>query len=228
MIELYLSAGANWVAYGGSASLFTELFKLILCSSGTGKFIRFHILVLLALLALDYFNSLACYRVLVQSNPVDINHVIPWHGDVLGIKADLNQVDWVRFGLEHGADPNLNLIEEYKTPLAAAAECGNEEMVKLMLDYRTQAQGSGAIVLAAAGGHTSIVKLLLSNGADINETGIRGPPGDEWKDDMASPLHKAAANGHIKTIHFLIDAGANADIEDGQGRTPEAVAMAHG
>lgn len=118
----------------------------------------------------------------------------------------------------------MNLVEEFKTPLAEAAELGNQEMVELLLEHGAWVKDSGTIVLAAEAGKTHIVKLLLSRGADIDEIGVQGPPDDDWSEEMGSPLHKAIANGHVETALFLIDAGANPNLEDGQGRTPEALA----
>lgn len=49
-------------------------------------------------------KSFAAYRVLVEANAVDIDRVVPWYGDILGVMACANQLDWVRFSLEHGAN----------------------------------------------------------------------------------------------------------------------------
>jgi hypothetical protein len=143
-------------------------------------------------------NGFETYKVLIETKAVDINQYIPWFGDVLGIMTDANNIDWVKYCLEHGADPNKNLIEEFRNPLAAAASNGNTDMVQLLLDYGAALNGSGAIVVAAAAGYGHIVLLLLENGADI---------------------------GHEGLAVWLIDARAGMEIGDAQGRTPEVLAL---
>jgi hypothetical protein len=170
-------------------------------------------------------NGFATYKVLIEAGVVDINYYIPWFGDVLGIMADANNINWARYCLEHGADPNKNRIEEYRTSLAAAASNGNTEMVQLLLEYGAAINGSGAIVVAAEEGHGHIVQLLLENGADIDEIGVEGPPGDAGLEDLGSALHKAIMNGHEELAVWLIDAGASTELGDAQGRTPEVLAL---
>lgn len=170
-------------------------------------------------------NGFETYKILIEAGVIDIDYYIPWFGDVLGIMADANNINWVRYCLEHGADPNKNLIEEFRTPLAAAASNGNAEMVQLLLEYGAALNGSGAIVVAAEQGHGHIVELLLENGADIDEIGVEGPPGDRRFEDLGSALHKAIIKGHEKLAVWLIDGGASMDEGDGQGRIPEVLAL---
>jgi hypothetical protein len=70
-----------------------------------------------------------------------------------------------------------------------------------------------------------IVKHLLAMGADIDEVGIKGPPGDEGYQYMGSPLHHAATHGLTEIALFLIDAGANVRLMDPMGRTAEDLAL---
>ncbi|EEA21855.1 hypothetical protein TMatcc_008719 [Talaromyces marneffei ATCC 18224] len=150
-------------------------------------------------------NGFETYKVLIETKVVDISYYIPLFGDVLGIIADANNINWVRYCLEHGADPNKNLIEEFKTPLAAAAGNGNMGMVQLLLDYGTEPKESGAIVVAAEEGHAHIVELLLENGVEIDEIGVEGPPGDRRFEDLGSALHKAIIKGHDELAVWLTD-----------------------
>lgn len=76
--------------------------------------------------------SFESYKLLVKAKAVEIDGYVPWYSDVLGVMASSNEIKWVRFCLEQGTNPNMNLIEEYMTPLAAAAENENAEMVKLL------------------------------------------------------------------------------------------------
>jgi hypothetical protein len=78
-------------------------------------------------------DSFAMYHLIVEHKAVNINYIMPWYGDILGVKAAGNQLDWVKFCLEHGADPNRNLVEEYLSALSCAASTGSIEMVDLLL-----------------------------------------------------------------------------------------------
>ena len=70
-------------------------------------------------------------------------------------------------------------------------------------------KGELALRLAAQGGHTDIVKLLLDNGANIDE---KGPGG--------TAVQKAAAEGHIDTVKLFLNQGANIHEKNDQGLTP--------
>ncbi|KAL3482636.1 ankyrin repeat-containing domain protein [Aspergillus germanicus] len=154
-------------------------------------------------------------------------YLVPWYGDVLGTMAYDNKLDWVKFCLEHGADPNGNLVEEYLSALACAVYTGNFKLVDLLLQHGAQLKGSNAIVQAAIYDNLEMVKYLLSKGADIDEVGIKGPPGDERYDDNGSPLHHAATEGYTEMALFLIDAGANIYLKDPMERTAEDLALKH-
>ncbi|KAL4909604.1 hypothetical protein BDW74DRAFT_41786 [Aspergillus multicolor] len=173
-------------------------------------------------------NSFAVFRVMVEHKAVPINCSVPWYGDILGVMARGNKIDWVRFCLEHGADPNVGLVEEHLRPLACAVHTGNYELVDLLLHYGARVEGSNAIVQAAIDEDLDMVKYLLSRGANIDEVGIEGPPGDEGYYDMGSPLHQAAVEGYPEMARFLIEAGADIYLKDPLGRTAEELARAKG
>lgn len=52
------------------------------------------------------------------------------------------------------------------------------------------------VTLACAGGFLDVVKILLSNGADINL-------------GQSTPLMEASQEGHIELVQFLIENGRN-------------------
>ena len=64
---------------------------------------------------------------------------------------------------------------------------------------------------AALSGHTSIGKLLLQHGADINCL---------CAEDLQSPLHCAASRGHAEVVSLLIAKGAEVDIRNASNATP--------
>jgi ankyrin repeat protein len=170
-------------------------------------------------------DSFAVYRLIVEHKAVDINYVVPWYGDIIGVKAAGNRLDWVKFCLKHGADPNRNLVKEYLSALSCAASTGSIKMVDLLPQHGARLKGSNAIVKVVIHGNLEMVKHLLSKGANINEVGIKGPAGDECYNDMGSALYQAAMKGHTSLALLLTDAGANIHLKNPLGRTAEDIAL---
>ena len=75
---------------------------------------------------------------------LDINIKPDWMPDILTIAVDHNHLAWVRFCLENGADPNLNLDLDTYSPLATAARYASVNVVFLLLKYNATLKGSGA------------------------------------------------------------------------------------
>lgn len=157
------------------------------------------------------------YILLLESKAVDINYYIPWWGDILSNVARRDDLDWAKFCLERGADPNLHLVEEHKSVLASVAELASVEMAALLIQHGAHVKGSGAIVMAAEEGKLDMVKLLLDHGADINEVGIEHPTDPRFKEDVGSALHRAVEAGHEDVVKFLLDEGADVNLKNVMG-----------
>lgn len=52
-------------------------------------------------------HSFSTSKLLVFSG-LDVNSGVPWYGDVLIVAVQSNNLPWVTFGLENGADPNMH------------------------------------------------------------------------------------------------------------------------
>ncbi|MCJ1370856.1 hypothetical protein MMC20_002069 [Loxospora ochrophaea] len=190
------------------------------CLSQGGRVINSTMIMMVAA------HDLGIYKLLVTSKEVDIDYLVPWYGDVLGNVCSCGNVEWARFCLESGANPNTNLVDGYKSVLGAAAEEGSIEIVTLLLEHGAWLQESGAVVLAAVAGKLEIVEFLLDRGAEIDEVGVEDPIDPRTLKDVGSALHKAIDGRYEEMVKLLLDRGAKIDLEDGQGRTALRLAEA--
>ena len=115
--------------------------------------------------------------------------------------------------IEWGADVNLPGDIIYKNALQAAAHCGSEQMVKLLLEQGARINEVGGFydtaLQAAAGrdaGDLGIVKLLLKSGAEVNTL-----PGGYY----GSALQAASGCGHTAIVQLLLDEGADVNTVGG-------------
>jgi uncharacterized protein len=131
-------------------------------------------------------------KVLVDKDPSLAKSYSPDGFPVVALAAFFGQADVVRYLFDQGA--NLNAVANNGT-------------------------GYTALTGAVAGGHLSIVKFLLENGADANHRYGQG----------YSPLLTAAANGHLEITKLLITAGADVTVrtDDGQSAADLAAKREH-
>ena len=102
-------------------------------------------------------------------------------------------------------DDNLN------SALRSASASGQEQMVKLLLDYHAdvnaQDDNSGtALSEASYAGEVSIVKLLLERGADVNAQG----------EEYGNALQEASCCGSIFAVELLLDWGVDVNAQGGE------------
>lgn len=141
------------------------------------------------------------------------------HQLISSIKA--NQFWMVDYCLKSGIsiDAPQKYTEE-TTPLTAAVELNNLDMVKFLVENGADINGKEISPLLAAtyiGSRTfDIVKFLIEHGANVNVRNKRGE----------TPLYNAFCNSDgIEMIKFLIKHGANVNAADNtDGETPIFVA----
>ncbi len=104
---------------------------------------------------------------------------------------DYNMIELL---LSRGADIN-HLNGDGDNALTIAAYSGNYRIFKRILDYKPHT--SPTLPWVCKHGHTSLLKVLISNGANVN-----------WNN--GEPLTIASLHGQLETVAMLIE--ANADV----------------
>lgn len=152
----------------------------------------------------------------------DVNASNPYQGTVVN-KAIIQAPHSLPFEaikalIKAGVDVNAPDAIGY-TPLMLAARPNQEELVELLLSagakrslHAKDRDGRSALIFAAGAYRDStlaIVKLLLANGATVNEADEAGE----------TPLMLAARGGSIETVQTLLKAGAAINAKDRKGQT---------
>jgi ankyrin repeat protein len=145
-------------------------------------------------------GSARMMRVLIAAG-ADVN--AKNNGESTALLWATGNAEKVRLLIEKGAD--VNVRSKYgRTPLAvAAAQAGNQEVVRMLL-----AKGAGGTGLfeAAMAADPASVALFLEKGQDVN---AKGPSG-------FTPLMAAAANGNAGLVKTFIARGADVNAKSGE------------
>ena len=110
------------------------------------------------------------------------------------------------FGGMEAVDALLRRGAKVELPVAAAL--GNIDAVRRLLPGATPRERHLAFGLAAQFGQAEIVRLLLDAGEDPNRY---NPVGCH---SHSTPLHQAAAAGHLEVVRLLVERGARMDMKD--------------
>lgn len=114
--------------------------------------------------------------------------------------------------------------EEGETPLLLAAERGDLEMCKYLVEdarayvdctkglsvhnVRTKNDGGTPLLIAARKGHLAVAQYLVSRGANVNHRKMGG----------ATPTYISTQEGHLEMLKFLVASGGDPSITiDDQG-----------
>lgn len=151
-------------------------------------------------------------------------------------KGDIEKVSTF---LEAGIDPNLRVAD--KTALLEASKEGHLEIVKLLLEKgadmyaSSDTHGFTALHMASKRGHLEVVKLLLKKrypwNFEVSKTGVgftmlkfsskTNSPQSQFPFDMETQdntngytaLHMASNEGHFEVVKFLLEKGADINIQ---------------
>ena len=127
-----------------------------------------------------------------------------------------------------GAD--LNLLEHDRYDAVTIASVANdEETLKLLLSLGASAKqvtsryDGTALIAAAHLGHAGVVRQLIAAGAPLDHVNNL-----HWTAVIESVVLGDGGRRHQDTLRALVDAGANLQLADREGRTPLQLAKARG
>lgn len=126
-----------------------------------------------------------------------------------------NDIDAVKLFLAGGMSPNGVNRQTGETPMTVAIEYGQLPMVNFLITHGadlifTDSQGNTFVDLALKKGHTQILKTLMDQlKLDSNSRDEQG----------RTLLERAVAFGNIASVKFLIEQGADVNVQNGEGKT---------
>jgi ankyrin repeat protein len=139
-------------------------------------------------------------------------------GDFPVPKPDMDHLEYIKFLLDHGANPNVHVKDNTLTRTIFTMQWFLEA-------------GATPFIRAAQSSDLELMKLLLAHGADPlaktdhGDTALTAAAGVGWVDGVTYE-HSPQAN--VETIKFLLGLGLDANAANGDGRTSLMVAAAKG
>ena len=225
-------SASEWAAYNGHLNMVHILLENSLSS--------YTVSISLAWAA--YRGHLDVARLLLEYGAfVDVS---PGRGPTpLMLAAYSGQLDMVRLLLDHGADFHYRATYIWRVrevplfgpvidtaigvgALHLAIDQGHTEVVRFLLEhwmweYGADSRGDhgmSTLMYAAAAGDIEMARLMLENGAPVNDQ----------TDVGTTALMFAAAEGHVEMVRFLVENGADIHIQNGHNYTALSLAEERG
>ncbi len=156
-------------------------------------------------------NDIKTVKELVEKG-IDLETYNKYGVTLLMTAVGIQNKEIVLYLLSKGAKVNGRSKDNNSTPLLEAAQNGNYEIAKILIDNGADIHKFVTTVNpihdAARNGNTKVVQLLLNKGVDVNIKDKKG----------FTPLIWAAGSGKIETTKLLIKYGA--DVNAGEkGKT---------
>jgi len=162
-------------------------------------------------------------------------------GDYPVPKPDMDQLEFIRFLLDHDADPNARakdntltrtiftmqwFYENGATPFVRAAQSNDVELMQLLLDYGADpfiATENGDTALTASAGIGWVEGVTYERSPEDNVKAARmlldlGLDSNARNKEGRTPLMGAALKGRAEVAQMLVDRGARLDTRDGGSR----------
>ena len=185
-------------------------------------------------------NSTEVLKAVMSGNSALLNEILQSLNSTERVSV-LAAQDYTYKALE---EKNVIRIPYKTTPLIVAVQTGNLDCVKVLLNYKADIEEQGEsfmwnvskfesaytcppLFLAAANGNLDILSYLFERGGNVNASSS-SEYADPWSlpsefDDYLpiwhTPLTVALTNGHNDAFTFLIDKGADVNLQDHVGYT---------
>ena len=146
----------------------------------------------------------------------------------LHVAAFASQDDALRTLAEAGADMNALEFQAYDV-VTIAAVADDPELMTLAIELgndpglTTSPYDGTALIAAAHLGHDEVVRRLIAAGAPLDHVNNLG-----WTALIEAVILGDGGPRHQRVVRALIDAGADRELTDRQGRTPLQLAEAAG
>ena len=131
-------------------------------------------------------------------------------GDYPVLKADMDHLEYMRFLLEHGADPNKRAKDNTLTRTIFTMQWFYEN-------------GATPFVRAAQSSDVALMKLLLEHGADPkiptenNDTALTAAAGIGWVEGVT---YERSPQENLEAVRMLLGLGLDPNAKNKEGRTP--------
>ena len=146
----------------------------------------------------------------------------------LHVAAFLKRPEAVRALVAAGAD--LGALEHQRYDAVTIAAVANDvAMLRLLVELGADARritspyDGTALIAAAHLGHDEVVRMLIAAGAPLDHVNNLG-----WTALIEAVVLGDGGPRHLACVKALLDAGANPNLSDRDGRTPLALARARG
>ena len=162
-----------------------------------------------------YFGHTETVRYLVGLPEVDVNHSEEDNFTALHFAAQENHPEVVKVLIDAGADIEVKGVNE-ESPVLLASQEGALDVVKVLVKAGaevcvTDNDGDTCLMHAVRFGHTETARALLCMPeVDVNQSA----------DNTWTALHTAVFKKHSSVVQVLIDAGADIEAKDEEGRSP--------
>ncbi|KAK8005007.1 hypothetical protein PG990_011044 [Apiospora arundinis] len=135
------------------------------------------------------------------------DHRLDRMAQAMAAAARKGHVDVVKRLLDWGANIDFQ-IKLKITPIEAAAQSGQLEVVDAMLSHQVNKLSWNSLAEAAGGGHASVVSRLITVGANVHGRNV----------NTDSPLTRAIMGAHHEVVGILMAAGAHVNIDVSRDR----------
>ncbi|KAF7555948.1 hypothetical protein G7Z17_g1786 [Cylindrodendrum hubeiense] len=183
-------------------------------------------------------GSIPLARVFVICEPAALARVQPpvAHGRRSGSQilsamraGNLEYIDFMR---AHGVDLNHEWPRIRVLRVAVGLEQSDDELeakLRFLVDRGVRIKGAGALRQLARYGIVEAAKVLLDNGADVEDLGEEELEGETYDGKpVESAMMGAVREGNVEMVKLLLERGADANQKNHQGETPLSVAETKG